>query len=38
MDLEVGMCVRTVVEQKNPEMCPRYKIEFENIYRLEANK
>nr|DAI13192.1 MAG TPA: hypothetical protein [Caudoviricetes sp.] len=35
---EVMNGIRVFTEQNNPEMCLRYKIEFENIYRLEANK
>lgn len=27
--------IRVFVEMNNPDMCPRFKIEFENIYRIE---
>lgn len=32
---EVMKGIRIFAEERNPEMIPRYKIEFENIYRLE---
>lgn len=32
---EIMKGIRILVEMNNPEHCPRFKIEFENIYRIE---
>lgn len=34
---EIMKGIRIFMEMENPEHCPRYKIEFENIYRVEVN-
>lgn len=33
---EIMKGIRIFVEMQNPEHCPRFKIEFENIYRIES--
>ena len=33
---EIMKGIRIFAEMQNPEHCPRFKIEFENIYRIES--
>lgn len=33
---EIMKGIRIFAEMQNPEHCPRFKIEFENIYKIES--